>query len=335
MVAAEAPPAAARRAFLQAAAVLLFAAGRSSFAQTPKVYRVGILTAGTAAAERARFDDFTRGLDELGYREGRNVQLERRYADGNFDRLPALATELAAQKVDVIVGMSTLATKAAMQATRTIPIVFATVADPVGEGFAASLAHPGGNVTGVSNAGTALSGKLLQLLKDAFPRTARVAVFTAPRAPHAAAQLAELETAARALRMEILGTQLRRREEVEPVLARLREWRADALYVMQGAENSAVRDLLVELAAASRLPAVFPQRNYVEAGGLMSYGPDFDANYRRAASYVDRILKGAKPGDLPIEQPTKFELVINGKTARASGWTIPPSVLLRADRLIE
>lgn len=324
-----------RRAFVLAVASALFVDPRVSAAQPAKVYRIGILTSGAAPAEEKRFDDFTRGLNELGYFEGRNVQIERRYAAGKFEVLPALAADLTQQKVDVIVCMSTLAAQAAKQATGMIPIVFATVADPVAEGFAESLARPGGNITGVSNVSTALSGKQLQILQDAFPRTSRVAIFTAPRAPHAAAQFSELEAAARTLHMETMAVQIRRREDVEPVLARLREWRADAMYVMQGAENSAAREFLVEFATKSRLPAIYPQRNYAEAGGLISYGSNFDANYHRAATYVDKILKGAKPGDLPIEQPTKFEMVINRKTAKALGITIPQALLVRADEVIQ
>lgn len=324
-----------RRTFVLVAAGSLLVGPRLSAAQPGKVYKIGILASGAAFAERQRFDDFTRGLNELGYFEGRNIQIERRYAAGKFDVLPTLAADLIRQRVDVIVCMSTLAAQAAAQATGTIPIVFATVADPVAEGFAESLARPGGNVTGVSNVSTTLSGKQLQILKDAFPKTSRVAVFTAPRAPHAAAQFAELEAAAGKLHMEALAVQLRRREDFDPVLARLREWRADAMYVMQGAENSAAREFLVEFAIGSRLPAIYPQRNYAEAGGLISYGSNFDANYHRAAAYVDRILKGAKPGDLAIEQPTKFEMVINLKTARALGLTIQQPLLLRADEVIQ
>jgi putative ABC transport system substrate-binding protein len=324
-----------RRAFVLAVASALFFDPRVSAAQPAKVYRIGILTSGAAPAEQKRFDDFTRGLNELGYFEGRNIQIERRYAAGKFEVLPALAADLAQQKVDVIVCMSTLAAQAAKQATGTIPLVFATVADPVAEGFAESLARPGGNITGVSNVGTVLSGKLLQILKDAFPTTSRVAVFRAPRAGHAAAQFSELEAAAKALHIEVMAVQIRRREDIEPVLARLREWRADAMYVMQGAENSAAREFLVEFATKSRMPSIYPQRNYAEAGGLISYGSNFDANYHRAATYVDKILKGAKPGDLPIEQPTKFEMVINLKTAKALGLTIPQSLLLRADEVIQ
>lgn len=323
-----------RRAFLLVVASAPLFEPRVSAAQPGKVYRIGILTSGAVPAERQRFDDFTRGLSDLGYFEGRNIQIERRYAAGKFEVLPALAADLTQQKVDVIVCMSTLAAQAARQATGTIPIVFATVADPVAEGFADSLARPGGNITGVSNVGTVLSGKLLQILKDAFPTTSRIAVFSAPRAAHAAAQFSELEAAARTLHMEVMAVQIRRREDLEPVLARLREWRADAMYVMQGVENSAAREFLVEFAAKSRLPAIYPQRNYAEAGGLISYGSNFDANYHRAAAYVDKILKGAKPGDLPIEQPTKFELIVNLKTATALGLTIPQSLLLRADEVI-
>lgn len=324
-----------RRTFVLVVASTLLVDPRVPAAQQGKLYRIGILTSGTAPAERKRFDDFTRGLNELGYFEGGNIQIERRYAAGKFELLPALAADLTQQKVDVIVCMSTLAAQAAKQATGTIPIVFATVADPVAEGFAESLARPGGNITGVSNVGTVLSGKLLQILKDAFPTTSRVAVFSAPRAAHAAAQFFEVEAAARTLHMEVLAVQIRRREDIEPVLARLREWRADAMYVMQGAENSAAREFLVEFATKSRLPAIYPQRNYAGAGGLISYGSNFDANYHRAATYVDRILKGAKPGDLPIEQPTKFEMVINLKTAKTLGLTIPQSLLLRADEVIQ
>jgi putative tryptophan/tyrosine transport system substrate-binding protein len=324
-----------RRTFVLAVASTLLVESRLSAAQQGKIYRIGILTTGTATAEQQRFDNFTRGLNELGYFEGRNIQIERRYAAGKFEVLPALAADLTQQKVDVIVCMSTLAAEAVKQATGTIPIVFATVADPVAVGFAESLARPGGNITGISNVSTALIGKQLQILQETFPRTARVAIFTAPRAPHAAAQFSELEAAARTLHMETMAVQIHRREDVEPVLARLREWRADAMYVMQGAENSAVREILVELATKIRLPAIYPYRNYAEAGGLISYGSNFDANYHRAATYVDKILKGAKPGDLPIEQPSKFEMVINLKTAKALGLIIQQSVLLRADEVIQ
>lgn len=325
----------ARRAFVRSLGGALLAAAAPTPAQHPKVYVIGILTSGAAGAERQRFDDFARGLRDLGYVEGTNIRIERRYANGKFEDLPALAGDLVQRKVDVIVGMSTVATKAAKQATGTIPIVFATVADPVAEGLAASLAHPGGNVTGISNVSASLGGKQLQVLKDAAPAVSRVAVFTAPRAPHADAQLVELAGAAKALHMEMQTTQFRQRDDLEPMLRQLREWRTNGIYVMQGAENSALRQSLVELAEKARLPAIYPQRSYVEAGGLMSYGSNFDANYYRAASYVDRILKGRKAADLPIEQPTKFELVINLKTARGLGLTIAPPLMLRADELIQ
>jgi putative ABC transport system substrate-binding protein len=314
------------------AAALLSAVAPAYAQQT--MYRIGILTSGAAGTEHKRFEDFIRGLNDLGYVEAVNVQIERRYADGRFETLSALATDLVQRKVDVIMCMSTLATQAAKQATGTIPIVFATVADPVAEGFAESLARPGGNVTGVSNVSASLGGKQLQVLRDAAPAASRVVVFTAPRAPHADAQLVELEAAAKVLHMDIHATRLRHREDIDATMQLLREWRADAMYVMQGAENSAVRQLLVELAEKARLPAIYPQRNYVEAGGLMSYGSNFDANYYRAAKYVDRILKGSRPAELPIEQPTRFELAINLRTARTLGITIPRSLLLRADEVI-
>lgn len=324
-----------RRTLLLAFAGIAIAPDGGPRAQAPAVHVVGVLASGSAAAERKRVDDFARGMIELGYVEGRNLRLEQRYAEGRFEALPALAADLLERKVGVIVCLSTLATQAASKATRSVPIVFATVADPVAEGFAASLARPGGNVTGISNLGTALAGKLLQVLKESFPGVTRVVVLTAPRAPHAAAQLVEVETAARVLQLAILPLQLRRRDEIEAALGRVRAWHGDAIYVMQGAENSAVRDVIVEFASSSRLPAVYPQRNYAEAGGLISYGSDFDANYHRAATYVDRILKGARPGDLAIEQPTRFELVVNLATARALGLAIPQSVLVRADRVIQ
>lgn len=276
-----------------------------------------------------------RGLRELGYDEGRNLELEKRYAEGRFEILPMLAADLVQRRVDVLVCMSTVATQAAAKATSAVPIVFATVADPVAEGFAASLAHPGGNVTGISNVSTALAAKQLQVLKDAFPSARRIAVLTAPNAAHAAAQWAELERAAARLGVELLATRLRTRDETDAAKRRMRDWHADAICVMQGAENSAVRELLVEFANDLRLPAIYPQRNYAEAGGLMSYGADFDANYRRAAAYVDRILRGAKPADLPIEQPTSIELVVNLRTAKALGLAIPPLVLARADQTLQ
>jgi putative ABC transport system substrate-binding protein len=325
----------ARRAFVCAVGAVLLANAAPSPAQQQKAYVIGILTSGTAAAERQRFDDFTRGLRDLGYVEGSNIRLEKRYADGRYESLPALARDLVQSKVDVIMCMSTLAAQAAKQTTGTIPIVFATVADPVASGFAESLARPGGNMTGVSNVSASLGGKQLQVLKDAVPTISRVAIFTAPRAPHASAQFAEVEGAAKSLRMEIHATQIRRREDIEPAVRELREWRANAMYVMQGAENSAVRDLLVEVAERLRVPAIYPYRNYVEAGGLMSYGSSFDANYYRAASFVDRILKGGKPAEMPIEQPTKFEFVVNSRTAKALALTIPQSVLMRADEVIQ
>jgi putative tryptophan/tyrosine transport system substrate-binding protein len=323
-----------RRAFLVALSCGFFGAAGPSRAQRAGVRRVGVLTSGAAAAEQRRFDDFAQGLRELGYVEGANVEIERRFAEGRFDALPALAGDLVQRNVEVIMCMSTLATQAAKDATRTIPIVFATVADPVGEGFVQSLARPGGNITGLSTTGTELSGKGLQLLKEAFPTLSRVGVLTAPRAPHAAANLAELTRAAGVLGVAVLPVRLHRRDDVDGVRARLADWRADALYVMQGAENSAARPLLVQFSAEARLPAIYPQRNYVEAGGLMSYGPSYDANYRRAATYVDRILKGAKPADLPVEQPTRYELAINARTARTLGFALPDALVLRADEVI-
>lgn len=302
--------------------------------QSAKRPLIGILSSGSAAAERKRFDDFLSGLRELGYVEGRNLDIERRYADGRFDALPALARELVARRVDVIMCMSTIAAKAASQATDRVPIVFATAADPVEEGLVRSLARPGANATGLSTTGIELGAKGLELLVGAFPAVRRVLVLTAPRTAHASAQLAELQRVCASLGLALDQTVVHRPDDLAPARSRVRESRIDALYVMQGAQNSAARPLIVRFAAETRLPAVYPQRNYVDAGGLMSYGPSYDENYRRAASYVDRILKGARPGDLPVEQPSRFEFVVNLATAKAQGLEIAPSILVRATDVI-
>lgn len=297
--------------------------------------RVGILSAGSKAAEADRMSAFTTGMRDLGYIDGRDYVTEDRFAEGQIDALPRLAADLVNNKVDVIVCLSTLATDAARKATVSIPIVFATVADPVAEGFVKSLAASGNNLTGLATLGTELSGKGLELLKDAFPTVNRVVLFVAPKAPHASDQLANLESSAKRLGIAVARNQLRQPEDRDRVLSEARSWRADGMFVMNGVENSAMRAPLVKMSLDLGAPAIFPQRNYVEAGGLMSYGPSYTGNYMRSAYYVDKILRGARPSDLPIEQPSKFELVLNLRTAKALGVEFARSFLVRADTVLE
>jgi putative ABC transport system substrate-binding protein len=281
---------------------------------------------------------FLQGLRDLGYVEGRNLVIEYRDAGGKFERLPALAAELVALKVDVILAPSAVAALAAKQATRTLPIVFAGVPGPVTSGLVTSLARPGGNVTGLSALTPELVGKCLEQLKQAVPGVSRVAVLWQPGAlPERTDKdmLKGAEVAARALGVRPQFLEARGPEDFDRAFAAMTRARADALTVLPSPMLNTERRRLVDLAAKNRLPAVYPWRESVDAGGLMSYGPDRADMFRRAATYVDRILKGAKPGDLPVEQPTKFELVINLKAAKALGLTIPQSLLQRADELIQ
>jgi putative ABC transport system substrate-binding protein len=291
------------------------------------------LTASPAAAEA-----FRQGLRDLGYAEGRNLVIEYRDAEGKFERLPALAAELVALKVDVILAGSTPHAVAAKQATRTIPIVVASVGDPVSSGLVTSLARPGGNVTGLSILAPELVGKCLELLKQAVPGVSLVAVLWQPGAAGERTvrdMLKAAEVAARALGVRPQFVEARGPADFDRAFSDMTKARAGALTVLGTPMFFNERRRLVELTAKNRLPAVYPLREYVDAGGLMAYGPNLADLFRRAATYVDRILKGAKPADLPVEQPTKFELVINLKTAKALGLTIPQSVLGRADRVIE
>ena len=305
--------------------------------QAAKIARIGYLARNLAASPHLH-EAFRQGLRDLGYVEGRNVVIEYRDAEGKLERLPALAAELVALKVDVIVAASTLAALAAKQATRTLPIVFAAAADPVASGLVTSLARPGGNVTGLSNLAPELVGKRLELLKQAVPGVSRVAVLWQPGALGERTEkdmLKGAEVAARALGVRLQFVEARGPADFDRAFSDMTRARAGALTVLPSAMFFSERRRLVDLAAKNRLPAVYPWREFVDAGGLMSYGPNLADLFRRAATYVDKILKGAKPGDLPVEQPTKFELVINLKTAKALGLTIPPSVLARADQVIE
>jgi putative ABC transport system substrate-binding protein len=300
-----------------------------------KVYRIGsILT--TAPNDGGHLFKLDEGLRELGYVEGRNVVFERRFAEGRQERLPALAAELVQLKVDVIVTGSNPAIAAVKQVTATIPVVMAVSRDPVGAGFIASLARPGGNITGLANDATPeIIGKNLELLKEAAPRVSRVAFLWNPVPPGAGTTKNAVESAARRLGLTLQSVEVRGPNEFESAFAAMVRERANGVVVATDPVLVGPRSRVVDLAARSRLPAVYGLREFAEAGGLMSYGPNIADQFRRAAIYVDKVLKGAKPADLPVEQPTKFELVINLKTAKALGLTIPPSLLLRADQVIE
>jgi putative ABC transport system substrate-binding protein len=327
-----------RRTFLGCLAGSLLAAPLAAEAQeAPKVARIGWLAVNLAANPQLR-EAFLQGLRDLGYVEGRNIVIEDRSAEGKPQRVAALAAELVALKVDVIVTSGTPQALAAQHATRTVPIVFAGVSDPVKSGLVTSLARPGGNVTGLSLLAADLVGKGLEQLKEAVRGVSRVAVLWQPGVLGERTEqkmLKEAEVAARALGMRPQFVGARGPENFDRAFSDMTRARAEALTVLSTPMLASERRRLVALAAKHRLPAVYPLREFVDAGGLMAYGPNAVDMYRHAATYVDRILKGTKPGDLPVEQAVKFELVINMKTAKALGLTIPQSVLARADQVIE
>jgi putative tryptophan/tyrosine transport system substrate-binding protein len=325
-----------RQIFCLALCALLLALRVSAQAQQPrKVPRVGYLAAASLTSISVRTETFRHGLQELGYFDGKNIVIEWRSADGKLDRLPALAAELVRLKVDVIVTTGPTATRSAKEATSTIPIVMAQVNDPVGDGLVASLARPGGNITGLSTLAPELSGKRLELLKEVVPKLSRVAVMGTSTIPGNDQQLKETELAAGPFGIKVQYLDVLNPKEVESAFRGATKARAEALLGLGGPVLNSQRTQVVELAVKSRLPAVYWRSDFVEAGGLMSYGTSFTDLWRRAATYVDKILKGANPGELPIEQPTKFELIINVKTAKQIGLTIPPNVLARADRVIK
>jgi putative ABC transport system substrate-binding protein len=303
--------------------------------QPKKVPRIGWLTGAPLSANAERREAFRQGLRELGYVEGKNIVVEWRAAEGKLDRLSALAAELVRLKVDVIVTTGPTPTRAAKEATVTIPIVMAQDIDPVGTGFVASLARPGGNITGLATLAPEISGKQLELLREILPRLSRVAVLWASSNPGNAQQLKETERAAGALGVKLQHLDVLGPKDIETAFRTASKGRADAVLVLQSGVVIAHRTEIPELAIKSRLPAIYPRSEFVEDGGLMSYGASFTDMDRRAATYVDKILKGAKPADLPVEQPTKFELVINLKAAKQIGLTIPPNVLARADKVIK
>ena len=318
-------------------ALSILAAPLSADAQQPaKVVRIGFLNPATPAATAHFLEAFRQALRELGYVEGKNIILERRYAEGRVERLPDLAAELVRLKVDVILAVLNPTVQAVKQATTTIPIVMANSVDPVGAGLVASLARPGGNITGLANLGHELSGKLLELLKEAVPGVTRVAFLGDPAVPHSAPAFRETQVAARVLGVELQLVEVRGKAEFESAFSAMTRERAGALIVHTPTPLFfAHRKQIADLAVKNRLPTMYGNRDYVDAGGLMSYGVHVPDLYRRAATYIDKILKGAKPADLPVEQPTRFELVVNLKTAKALGLTIPQLVLIRADQLIQ
>jgi len=281
-----------------------------------------------------RIEAFRQGLRELGYVEGKNILIERRSAEGKLDRLPARATELVRLNVDIIVTAGPLATRAAKEATNTIPIVISQDPDPVGNGFVVSLARPGGNITGLSSLTADLSGKRLELLKEIIPKLTRVAVFGTSTGPGNVQQRKEIELAARAFGTQLQYLDVVDPDDIETAFRGTSKGRADAVLVVPSSVLISHRKQVVELAVKSRLPAIYSTSQYVVAGGLMSYGVNTADVDRRAATYVDKILKGAKPADLPVEQPTKFAFIINLKAAKQIGLTIPPNVLVRADKVI-
>src|SRR5262245_31661725 len=315
---------------------ILFALCSTADAQQPaKAPQIGYLSNASRSSMSPRTDAFRLGLRELGYLEGETIFVERRNADGKIDRLPALVAELVRLKVDVIITGGPQATRAAKEATSTIPIVMANVGDPVGEGFVASLARPGGNITGLSALAPELSGKRLELLREVVPKLTRVAVLGTASGPGVSLQLRELEPAAKAFKVQLHYLDVQNPKDIDSAFRAASKERADAVITLGGGILVSQRAQIVELAAKNRLPAIYHQGWFVEDGGLMYYGVNLLDLDRRAATYVDRILKGAKPADLPVEQPTKFEFVINLRAANQIRLMIPPNVLARADKVIK
>jgi putative ABC transport system substrate-binding protein len=315
-------------------ALVLVVAGAVAQAQQPgKIPRIGILIVPSASFFLPRIEAFRQRLRELGYVEGKNIVIEYRYAEGKREPLPDLAAELVRLKVDVIVttGPAILAAK---KASATMPIVFAAQGDPVGSGLVSSLARPGGNITGLSNMASDLDGKRLELLKEAFPKVARVAFLLGSGGTRGNLPLTDMEAVAKALGLKLLSLEVRSLDDFDSAFARAKREGAQALITSTGGLIATQQRQVLDFAAKNRLPAIYTDSEWVEAGGLMSYAPNIADLFRRAADFVDKILKGAKPGDLPVEQPTKFEFVINLKAAKQIGVMVPPNVLARADRVI-
>ena len=303
--------------------------------QAAKVFRIGFLGATSASGSASRVEALRAGLRDLGYVEGKNIAFEFRWSEGNYDRLSELAAELVRLKVDVIVTSATPVVEAAKHATSTIPIVMATTADAVGTGLVDSLAHPGGNVTGQTMMSVELAGKRLQIVRESLPNANRIALLTLAGVGGTRMLLEQLRPIAQKMKIRLVVPTIAQAEDLPGAFAVMRRERAQALIVQSSPLSYEHRARIVELAAQHHLFAVYETRDFPDSGGLISYGPNNLEGFRRAAYFVDKILKGAKPGDLPIEQPTRFELIINMKTAKALGIAIPPTILQRADRVIE
>ena len=303
--------------------------------QPARLPTIGFSGTTTASAQVQRTTAFAQRLHQLGWIEGRTVVIEYRWAEGRYERFAEIAAEFIRLKVDVIVTAATAPVLAAKRATSVIPIVFAVAGDPVSTGLVASLARPGGNVTGLSLQQTDLAGKRLELLREVLPDLRRLAIMGNAASPMIVLELREAESTARSLGLEVATLEVRQRDDIPLAFETARKFRADALYICADPLINASRPELVNLARSGRLPTAFGEAEHVDAGGLMSYGPNLPDLYRRAAEYVDKILRGAKPADLPVEQPTKFDLVINLKTAKALGLEVPATLLARADEVIE
>jgi putative ABC transport system substrate-binding protein len=297
--------------------------------------KVGVLSVGTVESSGPLVDTFVEGLNGLGYVEGKNIVVERRYALGRLDRLPALASELVGLRVDILFAPTGSAVLAAQKASTTTPIVFALVNDPIGEGFVSSLARPGGRMTGMTNIAVDVAAKRLETLQEAVPNLSRIGVLYFTAYPGVALQLDELERAAKALGKLLLPIEAARIDQLVTAFDTMVQWRADAAAVIENPFYFANQGKIVTLAISHRLPSIYNAKEYVKSGGLMSYGASYSDLYRRAAAYVDKIIRGAAPADLPVEQPVRFELIFNLKTAKALGIDVPPTMLARADEVIE
>jgi putative tryptophan/tyrosine transport system substrate-binding protein len=324
-----------KRAFCFILTLLLLALCASAAAQQPqKVARIGFLTAGSAATIAARIDALRQGMRDLGYVEDKNIVVEWRFGEGKPDRIPALVAELVGLKVEVIVSAGSAVTQPARDATKTIPIVMTQDTDPVGNGFVASLARPGGNITGLSSYSAELNGKRVELLKEIVPKLSHLAVVGQSSYPGNAESLKETELAGDALRVHVRYLDVLGPKDIETAFAQASTEHANGVLTLQSAILNSSRKQTVDSAIKRRLPTIYYAPEFLDGGGLISYAPSINDLYRRAAMYVDKILKGAKPSELPVEQPTKFELMINLKTAKQIGLTVPPAVLARADKVI-
>ncbi len=317
------------------AAMLLALSFPADAQQAKKVPRIGFLGNSTPALEANLIGPFREGLRDLGYVEGKNILIEWRWAEGKYERFPGLIRELIGSKVDVLVTAGTPASLAVKKAASSIPLVMIAVGDPIGTGLIASLAHPGGNITGLTSIAVDLEGKRLELLREVVPRLSHIAVLWNPVSPFQVASEKELQAAAQVMRIKVLSLGVQAQEQLDNAFATIRRERPGALLVLADRLFLHNRARIMDFATQNRLPGVHAYVELVEAGGLMSYGPSYADMHRRAATYVDKILKGRKPADLPVEQPTKFEFVVNWKTAKQIGLTIPPNVLARADKVIK